>query len=171
MSNSKKISASADLAPPESQQWIFLENKMPKIGKIPSPKCQTLLYKSAMEHLWGREHFASFVLISETFRNSSFGANLLMNFTVGRQIIPLFNHIITPTSCLSLQFVRSLTIDAEKFDDGAQNFATQMVNTKYLRRQLQSLTIYYARNESLISCFFDNSSPEKNWTQLTSLYL
>src|SRR3989338_3904448 len=143
MSNSKKISASADLAPPESQQWIFLENKMPEIGKIPSPKCQTLLYKSAMEHFWGVEHFASFVVISETFRNSSFGANLLMNFAVDRKTIALFNNILTPTSCMSLQFTHVLNImntenDDDDDDDGdntddiyfekcvLSNFATQM---------------------------------------------
>src|SRR3989338_3013418 len=110
MSNSKKISASADLAPPESQQWIFLENKRQQIGKIPSPKCQTILYQSAMEHLWGVEHFASFALISETFRNSSFGANFLMNFVVNCEAIALFNHVLTPTSCLSLQFTHELKI-------------------------------------------------------------
>src|SRR3989338_5986303 len=104
-SNNNEISSAAAPVRQLHQVSIFFEHNRPCIGKIPSPKCQTILYQSAMEHLWGVEHFASFVLISETFRNSSFGANFLMNFAADHQNISLFNHILTPTSCMSLQFI------------------------------------------------------------------
>ena len=163
MSNSKEISAAP--VRPLAEVPIFMQDERPNIETIPSPKCQTILYKSAMEHLWGVEHLASFVLISKTFRNSSFGANLLMNFTVDNSNIKLFNNILTPTSCMSLQFLHVLTICGCA---GISNFVTRMVNTKYFHLQLQKLTLENS-TEYLISCFFNNQSPDQNWPQIKTL--
>lgn len=143
----------------------------PKIEKIPSPKCQTILYKSALEHFCDIEHFASFVLVSETFRNSSFGANFVMNFEINCDTIKLFiiiSNIITPKSCQSLQFIPLLKINANKCESSALNFAAQLVNTKYFHLQLQELTLDHV-DEKFISCFF--GAPEKKWPQLKTLSL
>lgn len=148
MSNSKEII---------TVRPIFRPRTRPNIENIPSPKCQTLLYQSAMQHLRGIEHFATFALVSETFRNSSFGANLLMHFIVDRESFPLFNNILTPQKCLSLQFTHSLKMNQLCDNEGASSFATEMMNTKYLRRQLRTLSLDYV-DLSITSCFFNGSS-------------
>src|SRR3989338_7612335 len=153
-SNNNEISSAAAPVRQLHQVSIFFEHNRPCIGKIPSPKCQTILYQSAMEHLWGVEHCASFALTSETFRNSSFGANFLMNFTVEHQNVPLFKQILTPASCMSLQFTHALSMNiCYEYDDrgdyvtdckDTQDFAMKVVHTKYFRLQLQTLRIDWA---------------------------
>lgn len=121
-----------------------------------------------MQHLWGIEHFASFAVVSKTFRNSSMGANFLMNFTVSHNNIALFNNILTPKSCMSLQFIHSLKINAASCVGASRNFADQLVTTKYLRLQLHTLSLDSA-NASLLSCFFSGPVPDQGWPQLQSL--
>lgn len=151
------------------QQFLQFSQR-PTINKIPTSKCQTLLYQSAMQHLWGTEHFASFVLISETLRNSSFGANLIMNFDVNGENIALFNNIITPQKCMSLQFIHSLKIDARECRDDVYDFISQLVNTKYFHLQLQTLTMPCSRVSHVLS-FFGHSSKAETWPQLRTLSL
>ena len=110
-------------------------------------KCQSLLGKALQEHFTKPEQVASVFSSSPSLRNSSAGANFLMNVRVDNDSVKLFQTVFTPEDCFSVQFCQSTLIFAvnhagdDRIWQNIFSFIKNLItkNQKYLEASLKSL--------------------------------
>lgn len=143
-------------------QSFACEQRLPQ--SLRNDRCQNILFKAVFEHFIETKDMAALLLVSKSFQNSSFGANLVVNFVVDKDTTPLLESVLSPSSCLSMQFVPSIHIQQkewwpEEINNGISNFVGDIVKTKYLHLSLRSLILEQA-SESVVSAFFSHILPE-----------
>jgi hypothetical protein len=108
-----------------------------------SMKCQTLLGKAMQEHFVTFDFIAVIFSSSATLRNSSFGANFLLNSCLSKTTINLFKIVFTPEDCSSLQFIHQLTISGAYAWTDIFAFLRRFIrDTRYLVQSLRSLNFW-----------------------------
>jgi hypothetical protein len=109
---------------------------------VPSNKCQTLLGKALLEHITSVRRVAVVCAASSAIRNSSFGANYLCRFSVDKNSAQLFNAVMMPEECFSLQFTPELSVNFE--GDGWNSvapFLLSLSRTRYLNASVRFLSL------------------------------
>lgn len=140
-----------------------------------SQQCQTILYKTALDHCAEIHNIAALCVTSKSLQNSSFGADILSNIRIDYDSHRLFDVLLSPSSCFAVQFVSSLYIEdayaryyySEEVANAIANIASEFAKTEYLPRQLRELALIHVPLRTARSMFVSSIS----WSNLQSLDL
>src|SRR3989338_119056 len=137
----------------------FAAELAPPALRVPSNKCQTLLYKAMLEYLGRRlQWLAAILLASKSIQNSSFGTNFLSYEMLDDSFVADFaSNLLSPASCQSVQLTPALHVYAICIPLNSQqitDFIGELVNnTHYFTCSLTSLRVEHA-SINILQLFF-----------------